>query len=98
MLAWVAVAVMIALLAAMPLIGSALEMGDENPFWVGALSLVGFLVVLLVFATGAIRFGLEARAEGREAGIVPAAIGGAIGGLFALLVLAVIVGHLAGFE
>lgn len=94
--AWLAVAVMIVMLAAMPLIGS---LGIEgSSFWVQYLALTSFLVVLLVLAAGAIRYGLDARRAGKDSGIVPAAIGGAIGGLFALLVVAVLVAHLVGFE
>lgn len=94
--AWIAVAVMIVMLAAMPLIGS---LGIEgSSFWLQYLALAAFLVVLLVLAAGAIRFGLDARRAGKESGILPAAIGGAIGGLFALLVVAVLLARLVGFE
>lgn len=85
---------MLLMLGLMPVVGS----GWEPTFAVSALGLVGFLVVLLTLAVVAIRSGTEARREGSETGILPAAIGGAIGGLFALLVLGVLVLHLLGFE
>jgi hypothetical protein len=85
---------MVLFLGLMPILGE-----DWEPsFAVSALGLAGALIALLALAAVAIRFGLEARREGSEAGIVPAAIGGAIGGLFLLLVLAVVLGHLFGFE
>lgn len=91
---WIAVAAMVLMLVAMPLLGS----DFEPSFAVSAIGLAGALVAFLALAAVAIRFGLEARREGSEAGILPAAIGGAIGGLFLLLVLAVVLGHLLGFE
>lgn len=92
---WVAVAAMIAMLVAIPAIGST---EPETSFAVGALLLGMFTLVLVAVGVVAWRFGRRARDEGRGSGLLAAAIGGAIGGLFLLLYAAVLVGHLFGFE
>lgn len=93
--AWEVVAVMIAMVAAMPLVGS---FDWEPSFVVSAVSFGLFVLVLAALGTTSIRFGLRARDEGRDSGLLAATIGGTIAGLFLLLALAVLVGHLFGFE
>jgi hypothetical protein len=83
------------------IIGGVLIMNSltwDPSFWVSALVLVDGLVVVLLFAGGAILFGRRAMGEGEDAGRIPVAIGGTIGGLSFVWVLIPIVAHLAGFE
>jgi tetrahydromethanopterin S-methyltransferase subunit F len=94
-IAWVAVAAMIAMLAAIPVIGST---EPETSFTVGALILGAFTVLLAAIGTIAWRYGFRARDEGRGSGVLAAAIGAAIGGMFALLFVAVLLARLFGFE
>jgi hypothetical protein len=96
--AWTAAVLVPVLLVAMVTVGSWVAdqpvagwLGDWAPQTLGAL--------LLVAATVAVWFGLRARRHGRPEGIVPAALGGAVGGLLALLLLVSAVAHFVfGFE
>jgi hypothetical protein len=67
-------------------------------FWASELVLVAGMVVVLLFAAGAIRFGRRADTKGAEAGRIPVAIGFGIGGLSFVWALIPIIAHLAGFE
>jgi hypothetical protein len=71
---------------------------DRRAFTVGALLLGAFTAVLVAIGVVAWRFGFRARDEGRGSGVLAAAIGAAIGGMFVLLLLAVLLGRLFGFE
>ncbi len=94
-IAWVAVAAMVAMLVAIPVIGST---GPETSFTVGALLLGAFTAVLVAIGVVAWRFGFRARDEGRGSGVLAAAVGAAIGGMFVLLFLTVLLARLFGFE
>jgi hypothetical protein len=67
-------------------------------FWASELVLVAGMMVILLFAAGAILFGRRAQTRGEEAGRIPVAIGFTIGGLSLVWALIPIVAHLAGFE
>jgi FtsH-binding integral membrane protein len=67
-------------------------------FWASYLVLVAWVVVVLLFAAGAILFGRRAMREGEDAGRTPVVLGYAIGGLSLVWAVIPIIGHLAGFE
>lgn len=67
-------------------------------FWASALVLVAGVIVVLLFAAGAILFGRRAVGEGEDAGSIPVVIGFGIGGFSIVWALIPIVAHLAGFE
>jgi hypothetical protein len=67
-------------------------------FWASALVAVVGLVVVLLFAGGAILFGRRAMREGEDAGRTPVTVGFTIGGISLVWVFIPIVAHLAGFE
>lgn len=67
-------------------------------FWASELVLVAGMVVVLLFAAGAILFGRRAYAKGEEAGRIPVAIGFTVGGFSLVWALIPIVAHLTGFE
>jgi len=104
-IAWVAVALIPIGFGAIqvigPLIAEALGYDPAGfvPYWVG---LVGWLATVPVFvllpAAVAIRYGLRARRQGREAGYIAALIGGTIGGFFLFVFIASMIGHLLGIE
>lgn len=94
--AWAAVIVMVVLLVGGFSIMNRLEW--DPSFAVAMLVFGAFVVVLLLLGMAAFHFGRRARDLGRGSGVVPAAIGGAIGGYFLLLAVATLVGHLLGME
>jgi hypothetical protein len=94
--AWAAVAAMVAYMAVMSWVMNALEW--DPSFSVGMLVFGAAVLVLAGFGATAVHFGRRARQHGKDAGILPAAVGGTIAGMFVLLAIAVLVAHVAGFE
>jgi hypothetical protein len=93
---WGAVVLMVAVFVT---IASVMNRLDPVPSFFVSMSIFGTVVaVLLVLAGLAIRFGVRARRAGNASGILPAAVGGALGGFALLLAVAPLVGHLFGFE
>jgi hypothetical protein len=92
-LAWLALAVMVAMLASMPLIG-----GNGMSYRSGVLALAGMALLLAVLTSGAVAFGLRARRLGHASGFIPAVVGGALGGFYLVLWSLSFLGHALGME
>lgn len=67
-------------------------------FWAAELTLVVGMLVVLLFAAGAILFGRRAIREGRDGGRTPVVIGFVVGGLSIVWAVVPIIGRLAGLE
>jgi tetrahydromethanopterin S-methyltransferase subunit F len=86
--AWVSVALMAGFFAAIVLVEVTLEVAQ-----------VFLFAAMLASAASSVWFGLSARRHGLDSGLLPARIGGFVGGFFvALIVLSVILHFGFGFE
>lgn len=93
---WGAVVLMITSVVTMASIMNRL---DRQPSFLVSMSIFGAgVAVMLLLAAIAVRFGLRAQRAGNPGGIVPAALGGALGASAVLLAVATLVGHAFGFE
>ena len=93
---WVALVLMIAFAVTAASIMNRLD--PEPSFLVGMSILGAGVAVLLLLAGLAVRFGLRAQRAGNPRGIIPATLGGTLGGFALLLATATLVAHAFGFE
>lgn len=93
---WVALFLMVAFAVT---VASTMNRLDPPPSFPIGMSILGAgVAVLLLLAGLAVRFGLRAERAGNPGGIIPAALGGTLGGSALLLAVATLVAHALGFE
>jgi len=94
--AWVSLALLLGFVVSLVWIMNSVTW--DLSFWTSALVLIAGVIVVLLFAAGAILFGRRAVGEGEDAGSIPVVVGFGIGGFSIVWALIPIVAHLAGFE
>lgn len=102
--AWISVGLMVVGFVAAQLIGQGLmsmqgyDADESAPLGAIALAVIPAMVVMLLPAAAAVWFGLRARHQGRDSGLVPALLGGLLGAGQLALNLLGLLALLLGFE